>query len=177
MCIVFCHEAALQLSLASIAYHLAPVGTIQLLFLLCVQVVPLATHPYGCRVIQRALEHANVAQCRRLLEEVLRNTNHLVQVSISTEVGGKWTFTDHVSKIGLAHHTLKHHSRLDLCLYIQAKSKEDQKYNYLLVKEALQTAVIDIVCSEWVITTSEHSAMRQLLNGAATGARTDEHNK
>jgi hypothetical protein len=54
---------------------------------------------------------------------------------------------DHVSKIGLAHHTLKHHSRLDLCLYIQAKSKEDQKYNYLLVKEALQTAVIDIVCS------------------------------
>ena len=60
-----------------------------LLFLrvLCVQVVPLATHPYGCRVIQRALEHANVAQCRRLLEEVLRNTYHLVQVG--TEWGGR----------------------------------------------------------------------------------------
>ena len=49
------------------------------------QVFHLATHPYGCRVVQRALEHANVAQCRRLLDELLLNTYELVQVRVWCE--------------------------------------------------------------------------------------------
>ena len=48
--------------------------------LMLFQVVHLAMHPYGCRVIQRALEHANAAQCRQLLSELLQNTFQLVQV-------------------------------------------------------------------------------------------------
>ena len=43
--------------------------------------VPLATHPYGCRVVKRVLEHANATQCRRLMREVLSSTCHLEQVS------------------------------------------------------------------------------------------------
>ena len=39
-------------------------------------------HPYGCRVVQRALEHANATQCRRLLNEVLKNTCTLVEVCV-----------------------------------------------------------------------------------------------
>jgi len=35
-------------------------------------------HPYGCRVIQRILEHCNVDQVSGILEELLQQTEHLV---------------------------------------------------------------------------------------------------
>lgn len=43
------------------------------------QVYALATHPYGCRVIQRILEHCNEQQTAPILEELLRCTISLVQ--------------------------------------------------------------------------------------------------
>jgi len=44
----------------------------------CVQVLQLAMHPYGCRVIQRILEHCNVDQVSGILEELHQQTEHLV---------------------------------------------------------------------------------------------------
>jgi pumilio RNA-binding family len=42
-------------------------------------VVHLSTHPYGCRVIQRILEHCDMEQKQPILEELHRNTEKLVQ--------------------------------------------------------------------------------------------------
>lgn len=42
-------------------------------------VVKLSTHPYGCRVIQRVLEHCTDAQKRPVLEELHTNLKHLVE--------------------------------------------------------------------------------------------------
>ena len=39
----------------------------------------LSTHPYGCRVIQRILEHCNGEQTTSILEELHQNTEQLVQ--------------------------------------------------------------------------------------------------
>jgi len=35
-------------------------------------------HPYGCRVIQRILEHCTVSQVSGILEELHQQTEHLV---------------------------------------------------------------------------------------------------
>ncbi len=43
------------------------------------QVFALSTHPYGCRVIQRILEHCNGDQTTSILEELHQNTEQLVQ--------------------------------------------------------------------------------------------------
>jgi len=43
------------------------------------QVYALSTHPYGCRVIQRILEHCTEAQTAPILEELMRTTISLVQ--------------------------------------------------------------------------------------------------
>jgi len=42
------------------------------------QVLQLAMHPYGCRVIQRILEHCNVDQVSGILDELHVQTEHLV---------------------------------------------------------------------------------------------------
>ena len=39
----------------------------------------LSTHPYGCRVIQRILEHCTLEQILPLLEELHDQTDRLVQ--------------------------------------------------------------------------------------------------
>jgi len=47
-------------------------------FLTCV--VPLSTHPFGCRVIQRVLEHCNDAGRKSvIMAEILRETRHLTK--------------------------------------------------------------------------------------------------
>ena len=43
------------------------------------QVLPLSTHPYGCRVIQRILEHCTPEQTTPILDELHANTERLVQ--------------------------------------------------------------------------------------------------
>ena len=43
------------------------------------QVYSLSTHPYGCRVIQRILEHCTVDQTKPLLDELHEHTEPLVQ--------------------------------------------------------------------------------------------------
>ena len=43
------------------------------------QVYSLSTHPYGCRVIQRILEHCNPEQTGPILEELHSNTEQLLQ--------------------------------------------------------------------------------------------------
>ena len=35
-------------------------------------------HPYGCRVIQRILEHCTVGQVQSIMEELREHTEHLV---------------------------------------------------------------------------------------------------
>ena len=35
-------------------------------------------HPYGCRVIQRILEHCAAEQVKPIMEELLQHTEHLV---------------------------------------------------------------------------------------------------
>ena len=40
---------------------------------------PLSTHPYGCRVIQRILEHCKPEQTAPILEELHQNTDQLLQ--------------------------------------------------------------------------------------------------
>lgn len=42
------------------------------------QAVALAMHPYGCRVIQRILEHCNQDQIRPIMDELLLQTEILV---------------------------------------------------------------------------------------------------
>lgn len=48
------------------------------------QVFALSTHPYGCRVIQRILEHCLPEQTLPILEELHQHTEQLVQVSVGT---------------------------------------------------------------------------------------------
>lgn len=49
---------------------------------MCVsQVFALSTHPYGCRVIQRILEHCLPEQTLPILEELHQHTEQLVQVT------------------------------------------------------------------------------------------------
>jgi len=43
------------------------------------QVFSLSTHPYGCRVIQRILEHCNLEQTSAILDELLSNIEPLLQ--------------------------------------------------------------------------------------------------
>ena len=41
-------------------------------------VVGLSTHPYGCRVVQRALEHCTIQDIKEHIQrEILRSTAHL----------------------------------------------------------------------------------------------------
>ena len=44
-----------------------------------VQVFALSTHPYGCRVIQRILEHCTGEQTKPILDELHQHTERLVQ--------------------------------------------------------------------------------------------------
>lgn len=44
-----------------------------------VQVFALSTHPYGCRVIQRILEHCTPEQTAPILEELHQHTDQLIQ--------------------------------------------------------------------------------------------------
>lgn len=44
-----------------------------------IQVHALSTHPYGCRVIQRILEHCNAEQTASILQELHTHTEALVQ--------------------------------------------------------------------------------------------------
>lgn len=48
-------------------------------FLSIEQVFSLSTHPYGCRVIQRILEHCLPEQTASILEELHQNTEQLIQ--------------------------------------------------------------------------------------------------
>lgn len=43
------------------------------------QVYTLSTHPYGCRVIQRILEHCTAEQTTAILDELHSSTEQLVQ--------------------------------------------------------------------------------------------------
>ena len=43
------------------------------------QVYPLSTHPHGCRVIQRILEHCKPEQTSPILDELHQNTDQLLQ--------------------------------------------------------------------------------------------------
>ncbi len=45
----------------------------------CFQVFALSTHPYGCRVIQRILEHCTLEQTAPIQEELHAQTERLVQ--------------------------------------------------------------------------------------------------
>ena len=45
------------------------------------QVFVLSTHPYGCRVIQRILEHCTQEQTLPILEELHQHSEQLGQVS------------------------------------------------------------------------------------------------
>ena len=45
----------------------------------CFKVFVLSTHPYGCRVIQRILEHCTAEQTLPILEELHQHTEQLVQ--------------------------------------------------------------------------------------------------
>lgn len=54
----------------------------------CAQVFALSTHPYGCRVIQRILEHCLPEQTLPILEELHQHTEQLVQVSVGGAGGG-----------------------------------------------------------------------------------------
>ena len=44
------------------------------------QVYQLSTHPYGCRVIQRILEHCDCDQTAQILDEIHPQTEQLTQV-------------------------------------------------------------------------------------------------
>lgn len=60
------------------------------------QVYALSTHPYGCRVIQRILEHCTPEQTAPVLSELHAHTDQLIQViqlhtsdpEVVTEAGG-----------------------------------------------------------------------------------------
>lgn len=47
-----------------------------------VQVYDMATHPYGCRVIQRILEHCTAQQTDVLLKEIHLHADQLIAVSL-----------------------------------------------------------------------------------------------
>lgn len=53
------------------------------IFFFIFQVFVLSTHPYGCRVIQRILEHCTQEQTLPILEELHQHSEQLGQVSTS----------------------------------------------------------------------------------------------
>ncbi|KAI1895139.1 hypothetical protein AGOR_G00103230 [Albula goreensis] len=59
------------------------------------QVFVLSTHPYGCRVIQRILEHCTQEQTLPILEELHQHTEQLVQKyqGVSLEMASKTFYT------------------------------------------------------------------------------------
>ena len=50
------------------------------------QVYQLSTHPYGCRVIQRILEHCDCDQTAQILDEIHPQTEQLTQVRFSNGI-------------------------------------------------------------------------------------------
>ena len=60
------------------------------------QVFALSTHPYGCRVIQRILEHCTIEQTQPIQEELHSQTERLVQVLIVPN----WQFSFFCSHFG-----------------------------------------------------------------------------
>uniref|UniRef100_A0A8C7TSV2 Pumilio homolog 1 n=1 Tax=Oncorhynchus mykiss TaxID=8022 RepID=A0A8C7TSV2_ONCMY len=58
------------------------------------QVFALSTHPYGCRVIQRILEHCLPDQTLPILEELHQHTEQLVQVTHAHHRSGHCHHTD-----------------------------------------------------------------------------------
>ena len=53
--------------------------TVLILIFLLSKVFALSTHPYGCRVIQRILEHCTPEQTTPILEELHAHTEQLIQ--------------------------------------------------------------------------------------------------
>ena len=45
----------------------------------------MATHPFGCRVVQRMLENCSEQQVEQILSELLQYTELLIQVCIKTD--------------------------------------------------------------------------------------------
>ena len=58
-----------------------------------VQVYSLATHPYGCRVIQRILEYCMAEQTEPILRELHTSTEKLVYVSVPIVLCLNFLFT------------------------------------------------------------------------------------
>uniref|UniRef100_A0A8C1RYK2 Pumilio homolog 1 n=1 Tax=Cyprinus carpio TaxID=7962 RepID=A0A8C1RYK2_CYPCA len=65
------------------------------------QVFALSTHPYGCRVIQRILEHCLPEQTLSILEEIHQHTEQLVQVIYEADQYGNYVI-QHVLEHGRA---------------------------------------------------------------------------
>uniref|UniRef100_A0A9R1SE75 Pumilio homolog 1 n=2 Tax=Cyprinus carpio TaxID=7962 RepID=A0A9R1SE75_CYPCA len=65
------------------------------------QVFALSTHPYGCRVIQRILEHCLPEQTLPILEEIHQHTEQLVQVIYEADQYGNYVI-QHVLEHGRA---------------------------------------------------------------------------
>jgi len=67
--------------LLDVRKHLADVRFFTVVCLcvcVCLQVFNLSTHPYGCRIIQRILEHCLPEQTSGLLEEMHEHTERLL---------------------------------------------------------------------------------------------------
>jgi hypothetical protein len=73
------------------------------------QVFALSTHPYGCRVIQRILEHCLPDQTLPILEELHQHTEQLVQVL--------WLPGEDSYRPGAGGALACHQSPSDLCVF------------------------------------------------------------
>jgi pumilio RNA-binding family len=80
------------------------------------QVLRLSTHPYGCRVIQRLLEHCADKQRKPMLHEILHHVEELCRnqygnyvVQHVLEQGTKWQRASVFKKLCGQMHTLSRH--------------------------------------------------------------------
>lgn len=65
------------------------------------QVYSLSTHPYGCRVIQRILEHCTPEQTAPILKELHAHTEQLIQDQF-----GNYVIQHVLGKLSITHHKL-----------------------------------------------------------------------
>lgn len=68
------------------------------------QVYTLSTHPYGCRVIQRILEHCTPEQTAPILAELHQHTDQLIQDQF-----GNYVIQHVLGKIFRIHHNFRIH--------------------------------------------------------------------
>uniref|UniRef100_A0A7N6F8Y2 Pumilio homolog 1 n=1 Tax=Anabas testudineus TaxID=64144 RepID=A0A7N6F8Y2_ANATE len=133
------------------------------------QVFALSTHPYGCRVIQRILEHCLPEQTLPILEELHQHTEQLVQVTHTQTIGALFgdQYGNYVIQHVLEHGRAEDKSKIVAEIRGNVLGLSQHKFASNVVEKCVTHAsraeravLIDEVCS---LTEGPHSALYTMM--------------